>query len=151
MNRKIATIAIIVAFVGGMVFAGTPVEAKKGGGGSAIELLGAQIEDILVRLGVVEQKVQALENQIFDAIVSTHTITYQQGNNPPTPLEDDFFCPSSHPIMVSFYGDDPLQGNVKLTPNFDTDGITPIGAHVVFSRTGTQFFPSADVFLTCTK
>ena len=34
MNRAITAIAIAVVFVGGMFFAGVPVEAKKGGGGN---------------------------------------------------------------------------------------------------------------------
>ena len=54
MNRKIVTIAIIIAFVGGMFFAGVPVEAKKGGGGSVIDEVLAAIAGLDTRVSELE-------------------------------------------------------------------------------------------------
>ena len=54
MNRKIATIAIVVAFVGGMFFAGVPVEAKKGGGGDVIDQVWAAIAGLDTRVSELE-------------------------------------------------------------------------------------------------
>jgi hypothetical protein len=54
MNRKIATIAIVIAFVGGMFFAGVPVEAKKGGGGDVIDQVWAAITGLDTRVSELE-------------------------------------------------------------------------------------------------
>ena len=64
MNRKIATIAIIVAFVGGMFFAGVPVEAKKGGGGSVIDEVLAAISALDVRVSQNESDISGHETRI---------------------------------------------------------------------------------------
>ena len=69
MNRKIATIAIILAFVGGMFFAGVPVEAKKGGGGSIIDEVLAAIAGLDTRVSELESTVtldslECIENQV---------------------------------------------------------------------------------------
>jgi len=49
-----AIAAILAAFVGGMIIAGTPVEAKKGGGGVNIEELQAKVADLESRLATIE-------------------------------------------------------------------------------------------------
>jgi len=69
VNRKIATIAIIVAFVGGMIFAGVPVEAKKGGGGNVIDEVFALIMGLDTRVSELESSVtlsslECIENQV---------------------------------------------------------------------------------------
>jgi len=69
MNRKIATIAIIVAFVGGMIVAGTPVEAKKGGGGSVID-------EVLAAIDALDGRVTTLENSKHLYIIQFNN--YQQ-------------------------------------------------------------------------
>jgi hypothetical protein len=59
MNRKIAVSAIVMAFVGGMIFAGTPVEAKKGGGG-------AIIDEILLAIDALDGRVTTLESNYVE-------------------------------------------------------------------------------------
>jgi parallel beta-helix repeat protein len=70
LNRKIAISAVIVAFVAGMFFAGTPVEAKKGGGG-------AVIDEILVAITDLDLRVTALEN---DPIIGDFVIDASGGD-----------------------------------------------------------------------
>ena len=61
MNKKIAISAILIAFVGVMVFAGAPVEAKKGGGGSVID-------EVLAALAVLDERVTQTELDIASLI-----------------------------------------------------------------------------------
>ena len=69
MNRTVATIAIIIAFVGGMFFAAIPVEAKKGGGGNVIDEVFALIMGLDTRVSELESSVtldslECIENQV---------------------------------------------------------------------------------------
>ena len=54
-------LAIIAAFVGGMIFAGTPVEAKKGGGGDIIDEIWATISSLDSRVTQNESDIDNLE------------------------------------------------------------------------------------------
>jgi hypothetical protein len=65
MDRKIAISAIVMAFVGGMIFAGTPVEAKKGGGGAIIDEILLAIDALDDRISIVEN--EDLNQNIVDA------------------------------------------------------------------------------------
>ena len=55
VNRKIAISAIMVAFVAGMFFAGTPVEAAQGG-------VGALIDELWLAIDSLDGRVVTLEN-----------------------------------------------------------------------------------------
>ena len=76
LNRTIVTIAIIVAFVGGMFFVGVPVEAKKGGGGSVID-------EVLAAIMGLDTRVSELESSVtLDSLeCSTNQIAKYNGEN----------------------------------------------------------------------
>ena len=64
VNRKIAISAIMIAFVGGMIFAGTPVEAAQGGVGVLIDELWLAINALDGRVADNESDISGHETRI---------------------------------------------------------------------------------------
>ncbi len=117
MNRKIVTIAIIIAFVGGMFFAGVPVEAKKGGGGSVID-------EVLAAIAGLDTRVSELET--FPHMVKT--VKFYRGDGPvsqgqmPTTLDYSTTANanSDGDLIFQFVGIDGICSDIKI--HYSVDG-----------------------------
>ena len=113
MNRNIAIAAIIAAFIGGMIVTGETVEAKKGGGGVAIEELEARVASLEAKSG------QPLEFQLI-----THRPTFTIPKNTESLLVNTPDCPNGYVSITGGYQQIADMGFVPFLPvntNFADD------------------------------
>ncbi len=103
MNRKIVITGIIIAFVGGMFFAGTPVEAAKGGGGNVIDqvwetiiALDARVTQNELDISGHDTRITSIENSSIVLIKEVNISTVSMDIYPKiTPQHLEFICPNN--------------------------------------------------------
>ena len=118
MNRKIATIAIIVAFVGGMFFAGVPVEAKKGGGGSVIDEVLAAIMGLDTRVSELESSPHMVKTVKFNRLDGS----VSQGQLPTTlDYSTAANANSDGNLTFQFVGTDLICSDIRV--HYSVDGV----------------------------
>ena len=78
--NKIAIVAIVMAFIGGMIVAGTPVNAAKGGGAAVIDEILLAIEALDNRINNLEDIPHMVKSVKFDRLDGS----VSQGQTPTT-------------------------------------------------------------------
>jgi hypothetical protein len=119
LNRKIAVMAIIVAFVGGMFFAGTPVEAKKGGGGDVIDQVWAAIAGLDTRVSELEADPHMVKTVKFNRLDGSGALEGQ------TPTYLDYSTTanvtSDGNLTFQFVGMDVICSDIRV--HYSVDGV----------------------------